>query len=65
MKSKPSDVSQEELLLRKADILFGQGDFAGAIHEYQNLLSQKPTRLIQVKALNQLARTYELENNFE
>lgn len=62
---KPEGTSQEELLLRKGDILFSQGDFAEAIFEYRKLLELRPSREIQAKAMNQLARAYELENNLQ
>lgn len=60
---KPAGMLQEELLLRKGDILFGQGDFNGAIQEYKRLLTLKPDRAVQAKTLQQLGRTYELQNN--
>ncbi|MBI4810450.1 MAG: tetratricopeptide repeat protein, partial [Ignavibacteriales bacterium] len=58
-----SGVSREELLLKKADILFGQSDFGGAAIEYQKLLSLNPSRNVQAKTYHQLARAYEMENN--
>jgi TolA-binding protein len=52
-----------DLLMRKGDILFGQGDFAGAIQEYQRVIATKPARAVAARALHQLGRSYELENN--
>jgi TolA-binding protein len=60
---KPAGLPQEELLLRKGDILFGQGDFSGAVQEYKRLLSLKPDRVVRAKTLQQLGRAYELQNN--
>src|ERR1041385_171377 len=59
----PTSSSQEELILKKGDILFGQGDFAGALQEYQRLMGMKPSPAIRIKTEYQLARTYDLENN--
>jgi TolA-binding protein len=63
LRSAPAGSSQEELLMRKGDILFGQADFAGAVIEYQKLLAMKPSKPVEAKALFQLGRSYELENN--
>lgn len=63
LSSSTAGISQEELLLKKGDIFFGQGDFGGAVLEYQKLLSIKPSRLVQAKAYYQMARAYEMENN--
>jgi len=60
---KTVSTPREELLLRKGDILFGQGDFGGAAVQYQNVLTMKPARSVQAKALHQLGRAYEMENN--
>jgi len=65
LKTSSSGISQEELLMKKGDILFGQGDFGGAVLEYQKLLSLKPSKNVQAKTYYQLARAYELENNTE
>jgi TolA-binding protein len=61
--AKPAGANQEDLLLKKADILFDQSDFPAAIQEYQHILTMKPDRSQQVKALQQMGRGYELENN--
>ncbi len=63
LRSTRSSASQEELLLRKGDILFGQADFGGAVLEYQKLLALKPGKEIEAKVLYQLGRSFELENN--
>ncbi|MBI4548861.1 MAG: tetratricopeptide repeat protein [Ignavibacteriae bacterium] len=63
LRAIPTGTSHEELLMRKGDILFGQEDFGGAVLEYQKLLSLKPSRAIHAKALHQIGRAYELENN--
>ncbi len=63
LKNRSIQTPTEELQLRKGDILFGQGDFGGAIQEYQHVLSANPSRPVQAKALHQLGRTFELENN--
>jgi TolA-binding protein len=60
---KPAGLSQEDLLLRKAGILFDEGDYAGALPEYQRLLSSKPRPEVGAKAQYQMGRIYELENN--
>jgi TolA-binding protein len=56
-------ISQEELVLKKGDILFSQGDFGGAVLQYQKLFGMKPDRSITAKAYYQTARAYEMENN--
>jgi TolA-binding protein len=63
LRNKPEGVPQEELLLRKGDIFFSQGDFASAITEYQHVLTLKPDRDAHAKTLHQLGRAYELQNN--
>ncbi len=63
LNAKPSGLSTEELMLRKGDLLFGQNDFSGAIQEYQHVLSLKPSPAVRGKALHQLGRSYELQNN--
>ena len=63
LRTSPAGSPQEELVLRKADILFGQADFGGAVLEYQKVLAMKPTKTVEAKALYQLGRSYELENN--
>jgi tetratricopeptide (TPR) repeat protein len=65
MNKKQSGIPQEELLMKKGDILFGQGDFSGAINEYQHVLNMNPGRSVQANAMRQLARSYELQNNIE
>ncbi len=61
--SSTAGISQEELLLKKGDIFFGQGDFGAAVLEYQKLMTLKPSRIVQAKACYQMARAYEMENN--
>lgn len=56
-------ISQEELVLKKGDILFSQGDFGGAVLQYQKLFGMKPNRDMMAKAYYQTARAYEMENN--
>ncbi len=63
LRATPAGSPQEELVLRKGDILFGQSDFGGAVLEYQKLLALKPSKTVEAKALYQLGRSYELENN--
>jgi TolA-binding protein len=63
LRSSQTGISQEELLLKKGDILFGQGEFGGAVIEYNKILSLNPNRAVQGKAYYQLARAYEMENN--
>ena len=63
LNSSQQGISQEELLLKKGDILFGQGEFGEAVIEYNKLLSLNPDRPAQGKAYLQLARAYEMENN--
>lgn len=63
LQQAPSGASREELMMRKGDILFNQGDFAGAVLEYQKLISMKPGRSVYARALHQLGRSYELEDN--
>jgi TolA-binding protein len=59
----PEGSSREELIMRKGDILFGQGDYAGAALEYQSMLKLSPSRELRARALYQLGRAYELEDN--
>ena len=61
--SSSSGIHQEELLMKKGDILFGQGDFAGAAIEYRKLLSLKLAPATRAKAYYQLARAFDMENN--
>lgn len=63
LRTTTSGSSQEELLLRKGDILFGQADFGGAVLEYQKLLAMHPSKPVEAKVLYQLGRSFELENN--
>jgi TolA-binding protein len=63
LQAAPEGGSREELIMRKGDILFGQGDYAGAALEYQSLLKLNPPKELRAKALYQLGRSYELENN--
>ncbi len=63
LKEKPTGMREEDLVMKKADILFGQGDFAGAIGEYQHVLKMNPDKDVRAHALQQLGRTYELNDN--
>lgn len=63
LEAAPEGGSREELIMRKGDILFGQGDYAGAALEYQSMLKLNPPRDLRAKALYQLGRAYELEDN--
>ena len=63
LEAVPEGGSREELIMRKGDILFSQGDYAGAALEYQSMLKLNPPRDLRAKALYQLGRAYELENN--
>ncbi len=60
---KPAGIAEEELFLRKGDILFGQGNFGGSVQEYQRLLKLKPSPPVAARALHQLGRAYELQND--
>jgi TolA-binding protein len=60
---RPEGVSEPDLVLRKGDIFFGQGDFAGAIQAYQQVLGSRPETVTTVKALYQLGRAYDMEDN--
>jgi TolA-binding protein len=60
---KTVSAPQEELVLRKGDIMFAQNDFAGAIREYQNVIAMKPGSQVMAKANFQIGRAFELENN--
>ena len=62
--TKPDGSGDEELLLRKGDILFGQGEFGNAALEYQKIISLKPAPATKAKALYQLGRCFEMENNY-
>lgn len=63
LRSQPKDSVDEELLLKKGDILFGQGDYAGALMEYQHVLELGPGKATNASALWQIGRIYELESN--
>jgi TolA-binding protein len=63
MHASTSGIPQEELVMKKGDILFGQGDFGGAVLEYQKVLAMKPSPEMQAKTLYQLGRSFEMENN--
>jgi TolA-binding protein len=65
LRSRAVSTPKEELVLRKGDILFSQADFAGAIREYQSVLAENPSHGAEAKALHQLGRSYEMENNPE
>jgi TolA-binding protein len=55
--------SREEMMFKKADILFGQGDYGSAAMEYEAILKMNPGRNVKARTLYQLGRVYELENN--
>jgi TolA-binding protein len=63
MRLNPESESSHELLLQKADLLFGQADYGRAVVEYLQLLGKKPPEPVRVRAMFQLARIYELEGN--
>lgn len=54
---------KEDLVLQKADILFGQGDFGQAAMEYLRTLELRPSNSVKARALHQLGRIYEFEHN--
>ncbi|MDI6802446.1 MAG: tetratricopeptide repeat protein [Bacteroidota bacterium] len=53
----------DELLLRKGDILFSQGSFGQAAIEYLKILNLQTNQTVRAKALFQLGRSFEFENN--
>lgn len=53
----------DELLLRKGDILFGQGSFGQAAMEYLKILNLQTNQAVRAKAFFQLGRSFEFENN--
>ncbi|HTK83297.1 MAG TPA: tetratricopeptide repeat protein, partial [Bacteroidota bacterium] len=61
--NKSDGIPQEELILRKGDIYFSQGEFSSAVTEYQRVLTLKPSRATNAKALYQLGRSYDMQNN--
>lgn len=62
--SEQSEASgTDELLLQKGDILFGQGSFGQAAIEYLKILNLQTNQTIRAKALYQLGRSFEFENN--
>lgn len=64
LKTKQSDaLRREELLMRKADLLFDEGDYAAALEQYWQVLILKPNRNLHARVLQQIGRIYELENN--
>ncbi len=63
--SKLTGANQEDLAMKKADILFDQNEFANAIHEYQHVLTMKPDKTQQAKAILQIGKAYEFENNLQ
>ena len=63
LSSASSGVRQEDLLMKKGDILFGQGDFGRAVIEYRKLLSMNQNSTDRAKTYYQLARAFEMENN--
>lgn len=56
-------VSNEELFLRKGDLYFEQGNFAQAVSEYQKVIQMQSSDSIIARALFQLGRCFEYENN--
>jgi TolA-binding protein len=63
MKSQPDTALEQNLILNKADILFGQGDLDGAIEQYQKLISLNPEKGTYSRALEQIGRIYELKHD--
>jgi TolA-binding protein len=63
LEAAPEGGSREDLIMRKGDILFSQGDYGAAALEYQSVLKLNPPRELRARALYQLGRTYQLENN--
>lgn len=63
MMSSPAGISPAELYLKKGDILFAQGDFGGAVLQYQKVLGMKPDRIVLARTYYQTARAFEMENN--
>ncbi len=57
------DTANEDLLVKKADILFEQGNFGQAANEYLKIIGLQTSELIQAKSLYQLGRCFEYENN--
>lgn len=57
------NTASEDLLIRKADILFEQGNFGQAANEYLKIIGLQTSDLIQAKSLYQLGRCFEYENN--
>ena len=63
LRTQSIQTPSEDLELRKGDILFGEGDFGSAVQEYQRVLAGNPAHAVRAKALHQLGRAYELEDN--
>lgn len=63
MESGQGSGSKADLLVRKGDILFGQGDFGNATAQYEQALALDPDTSLLVRVLHQLGRSCELENN--
>lgn len=60
---RPAGIAEEELFMRKGDILFDQGEFGAAVQEYRHILSLKPNAAVESRAWHQLGRAYELQND--
>ncbi|HUN66997.1 MAG TPA: tetratricopeptide repeat protein [Bacteroidota bacterium] len=63
LKSSAGGERKEELEMKKADILFDQGDFAGALNEYGKVVSGSTSKQMKGKALYQMGRAFELNEN--
>ncbi|MFI5251826.1 MAG: tetratricopeptide repeat protein [Bacteroidota bacterium] len=63
MKSQADTGLTQNLLLNKADILFGQGDLNGAIDQYKKLIALHPEQGTYTRALEQLGHIYELKRD--
>jgi TolA-binding protein len=63
LRQNPSGERQNELEMKKADILFDQGDFASALSEYQKILRGSPPKDLKGKALYQMGRAFDLNEN--
>ncbi len=59
-KKNPSRLPADSLTMRKAEILFSQGDYDAAIAMYRSLIDQNPSSGLHPDALYQIARTYSL-----
>lgn len=63
MGATPNAGMEQDLLLNKADILFGQGDLNGARDQYQKVLALKPEKNIAARVYQQIGRISELNGD--